>query len=60
MRRAGKGVRLLARGDLKAKLTIHVDGASKAAIEAVEKAGGFCRTAGRQTYRSEKVKSGQG
>jgi large subunit ribosomal protein L15 len=34
------GVRLLARGDLKAKLTIEVAGASKAAVEAVEKAGG--------------------
>ena len=40
VRRAGKGVRLLARGELTAKLTIHVNGASKAAIEAVEKAGG--------------------
>ena len=34
------GVRLLARGEIKAKLTIEVDGASKAAIAAVEKAGG--------------------
>jgi large subunit ribosomal protein L15 len=34
------GVRLLARGELKAKLTIEVAGASKAAVEAVEKAGG--------------------
>jgi large subunit ribosomal protein L15 len=34
------GVRLLARGELTAALTIAVDGASKAAIAAVEKAGG--------------------
>ncbi|HLY47027.1 MAG TPA: 50S ribosomal protein L15 [Stellaceae bacterium] len=40
LRRAGDGVRLLAKGELKAALTIKVAGASKAAIEAVEKAGG--------------------
>ena len=40
LRRAGDGVRLLAKGELKAALTIEVAGASKAAIEAVEKAGG--------------------
>jgi len=34
------GVRLLAKGELTAKVTISVAGASKAAIEAVEKAGG--------------------
>ena len=34
------GLRLLARGEIKAALTIHVDGASKAAVAAVEKAGG--------------------
>lgn len=34
------GVRLLAKGKLKAKITIRVTGASKAAIAAVEKAGG--------------------
>jgi large subunit ribosomal protein L15 len=40
IRRAKDGVRLLADGDLKAKVTIEVSGASKAAIEKVEKAGG--------------------
>jgi len=40
VRRAKDGVRLLAKGELKAKLTVEVAGASKAAIEAVEKAGG--------------------
>ena len=38
--RIGNGVKLLAKGELKAKLTIEVDRASKAAIAAVEKAGG--------------------
>jgi large subunit ribosomal protein L15 len=40
IRRARDGVRLLAKGELKVKLTIEVSGASKAAIAAVEKAGG--------------------
>ncbi len=34
------GVRLLAKGEIKAKLTIEVAGASKTAVAAVEKAGG--------------------
>lgn len=34
------GVRLLARGEIKAKVTIEVAGASQAAVAAVEKAGG--------------------
>jgi large subunit ribosomal protein L15 len=39
--RGGKdGVRLLAKGELTAKVNFSVAGASKAAIEAVEKAGG--------------------
>ncbi|HLI98690.1 MAG TPA: 50S ribosomal protein L15 [Bradyrhizobium sp.] len=40
LRRARDGVRLLGRGELKAKLNIEVHGASKSAIAAVEKAGG--------------------
>ena len=40
LRRAKGGVRLLGRGELKAKLNIEVHGASKSAIAAVEKAGG--------------------
>ena len=39
-RRVGDGVRLLANGELKAKITIDLAGASKAAVDAVEKAGG--------------------
>lgn len=39
--RGGKnGVRLLAKGELKTKISFAVAGASKAAVEAVEKAGG--------------------
>ncbi len=40
LRRAKDGVRLLGRGELKAKINIEVHGASKSAIAAVEKAGG--------------------
>ena len=40
LRRVKDGVRLLAKGELKAPLTIEVTGASKAAIAAVEKLGG--------------------
>ncbi len=39
-RRVGDGVRLLANGELKTKITIDLAGASKAAVEAVEKTGG--------------------
>jgi large subunit ribosomal protein L15 len=40
IRRVKDGVRLLADGELKAKLAFEIAGASKAAIEKVEKAGG--------------------
>jgi large subunit ribosomal protein L15 len=40
LRRSKAGVRLLGRGELKAKLNVEVHGASKSAIAAVEKAGG--------------------
>jgi len=40
IRRQHDGIRLLAKGEIKAKLAIKVAGASKAAIAAVEKAGG--------------------
>ena len=40
IRRPLDGVRLLGQGELKAKLTLEVAGASKAAVAAVEKAGG--------------------
>ena len=40
LRRKGDGIRLLAKGEITAALTIEAAGASKAAIAAVEKAGG--------------------
>ncbi len=40
LRRARDGVRLLGRGEIKAKVAFEVHGASKSAIAAVEKAGG--------------------
>lgn len=40
VRRKKDGIRVLAKGDFSAKATIAVTGASKSAIEAVEKAGG--------------------
>ncbi|EDZ46323.1 MULTISPECIES: 50S ribosomal protein L15 [Leisingera] len=40
VRRKLDGIRVLAKGELTAKATIAVTGASKAAVEAVEKAGG--------------------
>jgi len=40
LRRARDGVRLLGRGEIKAKVNIEVHGASKSAVAAVEKAGG--------------------
>ena len=40
IRRAKDGIRLLAKGDAPKNVTITVTGASKAAVEAIEKAGG--------------------
>ena len=40
IRRIKDGVRVLSNGELKAKLTLEVAGASKAAVEKIEKAGG--------------------
>ncbi len=40
VRRRRDGVRVLAKGEFKAKVALEVTGASKSAIEAVEKAGG--------------------
>ena len=40
LRRTRDGVRLLAKGEIKTKLSLKVAGASKAAVAAVEKAGG--------------------
>lgn len=40
LRRSKDGVRVLGRGEIKVKVNIEVHGASKSAIEAIEKAGG--------------------
>lgn len=40
VKRSKDGVRLLGKGELKAKVTVEVEGATKGAIAAVEKAGG--------------------
>ncbi|HEY1299609.1 MAG TPA: 50S ribosomal protein L15 [Stellaceae bacterium] len=55
LRRAGDGVRLLNKGRLRAAVTIEVAGASKAAIAAVESAGGKVVV---QTGRSKPQTSG--
>ena len=47
LRRAGDGIRLLAKGALNAAITIEVAGASEAAVAAVEKAGGKVVVIGR-------------
>jgi large subunit ribosomal protein L15 len=44
VRRKLDGVRVLAKGEITSKVNISVTGASKAAIEAVEKAGGTLTT----------------
>ncbi len=46
VRRSKDGIRLLGDGDLSAKVSITVNGASKSAVEKVEKAGGSVTTAG--------------
>jgi large subunit ribosomal protein L15 len=53
VRRGGDGVRLLAKGELKAKVNITVAGASKAARAAVEKAGGSVTLTGAAAKRSD-------
>lgn len=45
VRRKRDGVRVLARGEIGARLTLEVTGASKSAVAAVEKAGGTLRVA---------------
>lgn len=50
------GVRLLAQGELKTPLSIEVSGASKAAIQAVEQAGGSVTVTAIQKSRAEEAK----
>jgi large subunit ribosomal protein L15 len=44
VRRKRDGIRVLAKGEIKSKVKLSVTGASKAAIEAVSKAGGSLTT----------------
>jgi len=53
LRRARDGVRLLGRGEIKAKITVEVHGASKSAVEAVEKAGGSVKILAPQAAEGE-------
>ncbi|MCX7313583.1 MAG: 50S ribosomal protein L15 [Alphaproteobacteria bacterium] len=55
MRRAKDGVRLLGNGELKAKVNFEVYGASKAAVEAVEKAGGSVKILAPKREEGEKA-----
>ena len=48
VRRKLDGVRVLAKGDISAKITLEVTGASKSAVEAVEKAGGSLKVTSAQ------------
>ena len=50
------GVRLLAKGDINAKLSIEVSGASKGAIEAIEKAGGTVKVTALKKDKADKPK----
>ncbi|HUC50708.1 MAG TPA: 50S ribosomal protein L15 [Xanthobacteraceae bacterium] len=55
IRRAKDGVRLLGSGEIKAKVTLAVYGASKSAVAAVEKAGGSVEILAPKAETSEKA-----
>jgi large subunit ribosomal protein L15 len=55
LRRAKDGVRLLGAGEIKAKITLSVYGASKSAVAAVEKAGGSVEILAPKAETSEKA-----
>ena len=55
MRRAMDGVRLLGNGELKAKVNFEVFGASKSAVAAVEKAGGYVKILAPKRKEDEKA-----
>src|ERR1700743_597537 len=55
MRRAKDGVRLLGSGEFKAKVNFEVYGASKSAVEAVEKAGGSVKILAPKREEGEKA-----
>jgi large subunit ribosomal protein L15 len=53
VRRVLDGVRVLSKGEITAKVTINVTGASKSAVEAVEKAGGKLTVAAPKAVAAE-------
>jgi len=55
LRRAKDGVRLLGNGELKAKVNFEVYGASKSAVEAVQKAGGSVKILAPKQEEGEKA-----
>ena len=55
LRRSKDGVRLLGNGELKAKVTFEVYGASKSAVAAVEKAGGLVKILAPKREEGEKA-----
>ena len=55
LRRAKDGVRLLGSGELKAKVNFEVYGASKSAVEAVQKAGGSVKILAPKQEEGEKA-----
>jgi len=57
VRRKRDGIRLLAKGTLKAKVTLTMTGATKAAIAAVEKAGGSVIIAAKKAPEAKAEKS---
>ena len=58
LRRSRDGVRLLGKGELTTAVTVEVTGASKSAIEAVEKAGGKVVILGGREAAAEAVSEG--
>jgi len=54
VRRSRDGVRLLGKGELKAKVTLEVAGASASAVEAVKKAGGSVATTFKKKVHMDK------
>ncbi|MEX0590791.1 MAG: 50S ribosomal protein L15 [Xanthobacteraceae bacterium] len=59
LRRAHDGVRLLGKGEIKGKLNFEVDGASKSAVAAVEKAGGTVKVLREKKPEPEKTENKQ-
>jgi large subunit ribosomal protein L15 len=60
IRRAHGGVRLLGKGEIKAKLAFEVEGASKSAVSAVEKLGGTVKVLRKEKTGSEKKAPAKG